>query len=619
MASLLLVDDRQENLLTLRAILEPLGHELVTATSGGQALRTLLKRDDFAAILLDVQMQDMDGFEAAAVIKQRRSTSTIPIIFLTALSKDQEQVVRGYEVGAVDYVFKPFNPEILRAKVQVLVELWEKTQQVQEQAERLAEQELAELRRATEQRYQQLADAMPQIVWTADIEGRTTYYNQRWFDYTGLEPEEGAIAGWEIAVHPDDRREVMKKRRESLRTGGVFEAEYRMKSVSGDYRWHLGRALPIRDEDGAIDFWIGTATDLHDRKLAEEELAQRARASRVLETIADGVVLLDNDENVVLWNSAAAAITGLPADRVIGKRAPDVLPGYEQNIELVREGGRPNTVPVEIDGRELWLSFSTVSFDEGVVFAFRDLTEERAIEQVRSDFVATVSHELRTPLAAIYGAAVTLRRADLQLEDALKDRLLSVVADESERLAQIVNDVLLASHLDSGQLQSKIERVDPAKVTEHVIHAARAHLPEGVTLDVDAGDGISPVRADEQQLVQVLGNLVENAIKYSPDGGLVTIKVSGTENAVRWSVSDKGLGVPASERRRIFEKFYRLDPNMTRGVGGTGLGLYICRELVHRLDGRIWVEPNGRKGSTFVVEIPTVEQPAPTKRVKTAA
>ena len=358
MASLLLVDDRQENLLTLTAILDSLGHELVTATSGSQALRTLLKRNDFAAILLDVQMQDMDGFEAAAVIKQRSSTSTIPIIFLTALSKDHEQVVRGYEVGAVDYVFKPFNPEILRAKVQVLVELWEKTQQVQEQAAQLAEQELAELRRATEQRYQQLADAMPQIVWTADIEGRTTYYNQRWFDYTGLEPEEGAIAGWEIAVHPDDRRDVIEKRRESLRTGGIFEAEYRMKGVDGTYRWHLGRALPIRDEDGAVDFWIGTATDLHDRKLAEEELTHRARASRVLETIADGVVLLDNEENVVLWNTAAAAITGLSAERVVGKPAPEVLPGYEQNIARVEEGGRPSTVPVEIDGRELWLSFS---------------------------------------------------------------------------------------------------------------------------------------------------------------------------------------------------------------------------------------------------------------------
>ena len=619
MASLLLVDDRQENLLALQAILEPLGHDLVTASSGANALRTLLRREDFAAILLDVQMQGMDGFETAAVIKQRQVTSTIPIIFLTALSKDSDQVVRGYEVGAVDYVFKPFNPDILRAKVQVLVELWEKTQQVQQQAEQLAERELAELRRATEERYRQLADAMPQIVWTADIEGRTTYYNRRWFEYTGVQPQLGAIAGWEVAIHPDDRRDVMRKRRESLLMGGVFEAEYRMKSANGDFRWHLGRAVALRDEDGAIDFWVGTATDIHDRKLAEEQLAQRARASRVLETIADGVVLLDNDENVVLWNAAAAAITGLSEDEVVGKSARAVLPGYENNVAQVDVDGRPQTIPVEINNRELWLSFSGVRFEEGVVYAFRDLTEERVIEQMRSDFVATVSHELRTPLAAIYGAAVTLRRNDLDLEETLEDRLLSVVADESERLAQIVNDVLLASHLDSGQLHSKIEHVDPLRVTEHVADAARAHLPDGVTIVVDAPKRMPAVAADEQQLVQVLSNLVENAVKYSPDGGPVTVKLTRTQRTVRWSVSDRGLGIPASERRRIFEKFYRLDPNMTRGIGGTGLGLYICRELVRRLDGRIWVEANGDRGSTFVVEIPTTKQPARREPVKTAA
>jgi PAS domain S-box-containing protein len=616
MSSLLLVDDRPENLLTLRAILEPLGHELVTASSGKEALRVLLRRDDFAVILLDVQMHELDGYETAEVIKQRGSTSSIPIIFLTALSKTEGHVVRGYEVGAVDYVFKPFEPEILRAKVSVFVELWEKTKQVQEQAELLAQQELAELRRTSEERYRQLANAMPQIVWTADGEGRPTYYNRRWFEYTGVEPKPGIVAGWDVAVHPDDRRRVVDTRRHSLKTGEIFESEYRVRGADGGYRWHLGRAVPIRDENGAIDFWIGTATDIHDRKNAEVELARRARAARVLETIADGVVLLDNDENVVLWNAAAEAITGLAAKDVVGRTASDVLPGYAENVRSVHADGRPETIPVEVDGRELWLSFSAVRFDEGVVYAFRDLTEDRAIERLRSDFVATVSHELRTPLAAIYGAAVTLRRPDLKLDDSLKDRLLGVVADESERLAQIVNDVLLASHLDSGQLHLKIERVDPAKVTEVVVEAARAHLPSGITLEVQTPRIVPPVAADEQQLVQVLGNLVENAIKYSPEGGPVTVKLSRSPRAVRWTVSDRGLGIPASERRRVFEKFYRLDPNMTRGIGGTGLGLYICRELVRRIDGRIWVEPNGRQGSTFVVEIPTVKEPA---RVKTAA
>ena len=802
MPSLLLVDDRPQNLMALEAILEPLGHELVTAGSGAEALRCLLHRDDFAVILLDVQMPDLDGFEVAEVIKQRERTSLIPIIFLTALSKEERNVFRGYEVGAVDYVFKPFDPEILRAKVAVFVELWEKTQQIRRQAEQLAEQELAELRRASAERYRQLADAMPQIVWTSDSAGNATYYNRRWFEYTGMADGEVDATAWSRVTHPDDLPHSLARRAQTLADGSIFEVEYRFRAADGTYRWHLGRAIPIRDEAGDIDFWIGTATDIDDRKRIEEaqrflldaggklslsldwraglkevaklavprvadwcavhlleqdgtistlalehvdpaklvfaqelqeryppdaanergaaavirsgesqlvaeipadafanaardelheqllrelgirsflcvpisargetrgaitlvtaesgrrydesdlraaeelalraaavienaqlyeEVERRARAARALETIADGVVLLDTEERILLWNNAAEAMTGLAAADIVGRPAREALPGYADHVVEVDVDGRPQTVPLEINGRELWLSFSAVRFDEGTVYAFRDLTEERVLEQMRSDFVATVSHELRTPLAAIYGAAVTLRRADLDLGEEMRGRLLEVVADESDRLAQIVNDVLLASHLDSGQLQIRIETVDATKVTETVIDAARTHLPEGVTLTFQATKRLPPVAADEQQLRQVLVNLVENAVKYSPDGGPVEVKVSRGERGVRWAVSDQGLGIPASERRRVFEKFYRLDPNMTRGIGGTGLGLYICRELVRRLDGRIWVEDNtagsetngSGKGSTFFIEIPIADRPAREKPpVKTAA
>jgi signal transduction histidine kinase len=276
-------------------------------------------------------------------------------------------------------------------------------------------------------------------------------------------------------------------------------------------------------------------------------------------------------------------------------------------------------VPVEVDGRELWLSFSAVRFADGTVYAFRDLTEERALEQMRADFVATVSHELRTPLAAIYGAAVTLRRTDLDLGEEMRGKLLDVVADESDRLAQIVNDVLLASHLDSGRLRLEIGTVDAARVTEQVIEAARTHLPDGIDLSLTAPKRLPSVAADEQQLRQVLVNLVENAVKYSPDGGPVDVRLERADHVVRWRISDEGLGIPPAERRRIFEKFYRLDPNMTRGVGGTGLGLYICRELVRRLDGRIWVEPNNGKGSVFFVEIPVAGRAAQREQEPAAA
>jgi PAS domain S-box-containing protein len=792
MPSILLVDDRPENLLALRAILEPLGEELVEAGSGEAALRILLGRDDFAVILLDVQMPGLDGFGTATLIKQRERTKNIPIIFVTAISKEEQHVFRGYETGAVDYVFKPFDPDVLRAKVGVFVELWEKNEQLRRQAELIAIQEMAELRRESVERYRQLADAMPQIVWTSDTQGRATYFNRRWFEYTGMTPDEADPAAWVRVCHPDDLPHAMARRQETLESGEVFEVEYRFRSADGTYRWHLGRAIPIRNESGAVDFWIGTATDIDDRKRVEdgqrflleagaalsntleyraalesvarlavqrvadwcsihvvepdgsltrvaiehadpdkvifareleerypgtaetptrevletgkpvlvseiseelllsaarddihldllrqlgtrsylvvpmisrgrtfgtialvaaesgrrfdeadlrlaEELAQRAatavdnsqlyeeaerraRAARVLEAIADGVVLLDPDGVVMLWNDAAEGITGLAREDVVGRKAVDALPGYEQTVDRVPvDGSRPETVPVEVNGRELWLSFSGVRFDGGTVYAFRDLTEERALEQMRSDFVATVSHELRTPLAAIYGAAVTIRRPDLDLADDMQDRLLAVIAEESDRLAQIVNDVLLASHLDSGQLQLDIGTVDAAQVTESVVEAARVHLPDGVTLALDAPTQLPPVAADEQQLRQVLVNLVENAVKYSPDGGPVRVTLTKQPRHVQWAVSDEGLGIPAGERRRVFEKFYRLDPNMTHGIGGTGLGLYICRELVRRFDGRIWVDSNEGKGSTFFVEIPIAEQPAKRRQRELAA
>ena len=210
---------------------------------------------------------------------------------------------------------------------------------------------------------------------------------------------------------------------------------------------------------------------------------ERAQASRVLEAVADAVVLVDREGIVRLWNPAAARITGFGLDDVLGRPIADVVPGWEQLAQRIPVSedpgtGRAETTPVELGGRELWISGSGVALDEGVVYAFRDLTEERALEQMRSDFVATVSHELRTPLAAIYGAALTIRRPDLELDDELHDHLLQVIADESDRLASIVEDLLIASHLDSGKLRLAIADCDPADLVAGVVEAAETPRPE---------------------------------------------------------------------------------------------------------------------------------------------
>jgi len=285
-ANILLVDDREENLLALEAILEPLGHRVVSVTSGTAALKQLLL-DDFACILLDVQMPELDGFELAELIKRRERSQHIPIIFVTALSMEERHVYRGYSAGAVDYIFKPIDATILCSKVSIFVELWEKTRQLQEQAEQLHAQELAALERASEERYRQLADAMPQIVWTSDVEGGATYFNRRWFDYTGMTPADAGPNAWHLVVHPDDLPAAVSRREQTLASGETFEVEYRFRDKRGEYRWHLGRAVPMRDDLGRIAFWVGTATDIHDRRLIEDQRTFIVTASDALSRSLD--------------------------------------------------------------------------------------------------------------------------------------------------------------------------------------------------------------------------------------------------------------------------------------------------------------------------------------------
>src|SRR5436190_20909965 len=228
MANVLLVDDRPENLLALEGILEPLGQNLIHAHSGEDALRELL-RHDVAVILLDVQMPVLDGFETARLIKQRERTSHVPIIFVTAISKEEEQVFLGYSAGAVDYVFKPFNPDVLRSKVSVFIELHEKNEQLRRQAERLKEQELAELRRESEERYRFLAESQPDQIWTALPNGELDYVNQRVLDYFDASFSDMVGQGWPRVVHPDDLPRLLERWQHALDTGHPYENEARLR------------------------------------------------------------------------------------------------------------------------------------------------------------------------------------------------------------------------------------------------------------------------------------------------------------------------------------------------------------------------------------------------------
>jgi PAS domain S-box-containing protein len=372
----------------------------------------------------------------------------------------------------------------------------------------------------------------------------------------------------------------------------------------------------------------GRAYDLDDLALAEhfaqmaalavdnvrlhQQVQESADAAHVLTYVADGVFLLDPAGVIRLWNPTAEAITGLAARAVVGREAADVIPEWETLTERIPVGpgsepAQAETLPLETDHGERWISISGVEFFGGTVYAFRDLTESRRLDQLKAEFVATASHELRTPLAAVYGAAQTLRRHDFALDEAGRERFLSLIVDESERLGRIVNDILLANQLDIGSVDLQNEVFEPGELVERVVEAARAYAPSAVALETTTEPSVPPVASDRDRVRQVLANLVENAIKYSPRGGRVEVGAAPAGNMVRFHVRDEGLGIPADEHKRVFDKFYRLDPAMTEGVGGIGLGLYICNELVQRMGGRIWVESEGESGSTFLFEIPATE------------
>ena len=297
---------------------------------------------------------------------------------------------------------------------------------------------------------------------------------------------------------------------------------------------------------------------------AEAVAAEREQAAGVLEAVGEGIFLVDGDGIVRLWNRAAVLGTGRQADDVRGRPIADVLPGWAAiagQIPVAESGASAAsvTLPLELDGAELWLSFVAVRSAEGVVYAFRDQTTERGLEEAKSEFIATVSHELRTPMAGIYGAAQTLLREDVEFSPEDRRRLLEIVATQAVRLSQITEDVLVASRLERDELRVAREQVDVGALASETIEAMRSQLPEVTTVELAVEPKLEPAFGDRDRLQQVLVNLLDNAVKYSPDGGQVTVSVESRPDAVRLSVTDQGLGIPLAEQERIFEKFYRLD------------------------------------------------------------
>jgi PAS domain S-box-containing protein len=653
--NILIVDDEPKNLTVLETVLANPSYRLVRAASAEEALLALIV-DEFALLILDIQMPGMSGFELAQMIKKRKRTAHVPIIFLTAYYNQDQDVLEGYGAGAVDYLQKPVNPAVLRSKVSVFAELYRKDrevgmanrallaevanrrrieeqlrdlnetleQRVTERTDALRENEtrlrhaanaarltyveadfmLGEVRTAenfaavmgytspagehadfstgarlllehvvredrplvaaalrevaggkpvarldyrvlgddqierwiesewfaeidpdgkplksfltnlditdrkaaqeqlrhSEERFRQLADSMPQMVWTAHRNGSLDYYNARWYEFTGFGTESlGDLANWEPVLHPEDVKQCCDAWYGAVLRGEPYRAEYRLWDRRAmRYCWHLGRALPIRDEDGAIAKWIGTCTDIDEQKRAEEYLR---RANQALEQ-----------------------------------------------------------------------------------FAF------------------AASHDLQEPLRniALFSQLFQQRCvANLSEEGSM---FLGTIVEGAQRASRLVSDLLKYAQI-AGLDVELATNVDAEKVFEQVLKTLDQAMQESHAMITH--DTLPSVPIKDVHLEQLLQNLIGNALKYRTENDPPQVHVSALQQGVQWHfvVQDNGIGIGPEYREKIFGVFKRLHATGEK-YSGTGIGLAICRRIVESYGGRIWVESELGQGARFHFTVP---------------
>jgi PAS domain S-box-containing protein len=386
----------------------------------------------------------------------------------------------------------------------------------------------------------------------------------------------------------------------------------------------MARRFRADEVDGLAALAGSAAVALRNAMLYERVAQEKDAGEAILAQVADAIVASDADDRITRWNAAAERVTGLRARRVLGRELGELLrselgdsDGIARDALAAAAGGTGTSAPMEIrlerGGREIWLSATAASLRDpreelpGTVYAIRDVSDERRLDQVKSDFVATVSHELRTPLTSIYGFAETLLRADATFGEDDRATFVRYIATEAERLTRLVDGLLSATRLEAGAVQLALGPVDVPALAREVATAARGRSDKHqVKLVVPA----HPVYAlaDQDRVRQVLINLVDNAIKYSPQGGEVRVQASGRGNLVEIRVSDQGMGISELDQQNLFRKFFRVDASQRGGIRGVGLGLFLVRGFVAAMGGRIWVESELGKGSTFVVELPATEE-----------
>lgn len=393
------------------------------------------------------------------------------------------------------------------------------------------------------------------------------------------------------------------------------------------------QAVPIKttakDEVGLLATSLNHLADRLHAKI--DELSEdRAQLLAVLTSMVEGVLVLDYRGRVLQANPALERMFGVTSAEARGRPSADLFRHQQLNdlvVAILRSRtNRDDEIVLPLTGRCLHVEASVAGGEQEneacVVLVFHDITELRRLEHIRTDFVANVSHELRTPLTSIKGYAEAL--LDGAKDDPTSSaKYLNIILKQSDRLNLILEDLLELSKIESDRILFREEPIALDPIIERTISMMKPIADKkGHRLVVSVDSALPPIAGDESRLVQVLTNLLDNAVKYTPTGGTITVEakpVAGmgesTHGSVELSVADTGIGIPEPDRPRVFERFYRVDKARSRELGGTGLGLAIVKHIVEGHGGQVWVEANYPQGSRFVVRIPLHGRRQPVSQV----
>src|SRR4051812_25060813 len=554
--NILVVDDLPDKLLAFRVVLEELGQNLVMVSSGAEALKQLLERE-FAVILLDVNMPDIDGIETAELIRQHRKTAHTPIIFVTAYA-DEMQTARGYQLGAVDYILSPIVPEILRSKVRVFVDLYRAQRRAQVLAR--AEAERAAAQEAT-RRSEFLADASRELGASLDLE-------QGMHNLLNLAVP--AVAQTAVLCIVVEGEQILLRRSVGPKGGAATESLLSPDVLPRALREAMDQAAA---EGGELDVpvWADSSRGY--------EWARELRSARALPLKAGehsfGVLLLGSSRPVPAYGAADQAMLG-----ELASRAGMALENARLYWSLKREIAKTREA------------------------------EEKLLEasKRKDEFLAMLSHELRNPLAPIRNAVELVRRiapADPRLVWAR-----DVVDRQVTHMAQLVDDLLDVSRITQGKISLRKDTVELEGVVQHAVETARPLIEaRGHTLKITMPETPVWMIGDFARLAQVLANLLNNAAKYTPEGGAISLAAEVSEGQVVMTVRDNGMGIDRDLLPRVFDLFSQGERSLDRSLGGLGVGLTVVQRLVELHQGRVEVFSEGAgRGSEFRVTLPCISE-----------